>query len=169
MKHTRKDGRISPPLTASTLRAPQHLSPTQPSQAPSFKAWLPTIAHSSTVARHPVLSLPCPQRARRLPLNLLSMWKDFAVQKGPAWSAHGCPLFMFPAFPMQSPAVFAPANSSAENTLSPDSHSSLPHFRGLPWTPNWKAHPLSLHLYADSFFFHNGYCYQTLIYIFKSV
>lgn len=88
-------GRISPHLTASTLTrltAPQHLSPTQPSQAPNIKAWLPTAAHSCTAARHPVISLPCPQRTHRLPLNLQSKCKGFTVPKGPAWSG----LWLFP-------------------------------------------------------------------------
>lgn len=150
MKHTRKDRPSSHSLHSHWPNSPSASVPTQPSQAPNIEAWLPTATYSRTETRHPVISLPWPQSSDCHWTYCLSA-KNLLFKRVLHDLAHGCFLITFPAFPLQVPAVFAPANSSAENTLSPDSHSSLPHFRGLPWTSNWKALPLSLHLYADSF------------------
>lgn len=142
-------GRISPHLTASTLTrltAPQHLSPTQPSQAPNIKAWLlPPPIHAQRPGIRSYLS-PAPKGLTDCRWTYSLSAKGLLFQRVLHDLAYGCFLITFPAFPLQVPAVFAPANSSAENTLCPDSHRSLPHFRGLPWTPNWKARPLLLHL-----------------------
>lgn len=151
MKHV---WRICPPPTASTptcLTAPQHLSPTQPSQAPNFKAWLPTVtySHSSQTSDHISPLLPKEPTDCHWTYSLIA--KTLLFKEALHHPDHGLRLIIFPIFPLQAPAAFAPTHSSAENTLYPDSHSSLPHFRGLPGTPNLKAHPLSLHLYTTSF------------------